>query len=64
MFDMKLIPFVIYVITIYGCNGCRLEIKAEHGNKTSQPSFKWSHSTNKYSKRQKYLPIRSYKHYM
>ena len=28
---MKLIHFILCVITIYGCTGCRLEIEAEHG---------------------------------
>ena len=31
---MASIRFILYVITIYGCTGCRLEIEAEHGTST------------------------------
>ena len=31
---MMLIRFILYVISIYGCTGCRLEIEAEHGTST------------------------------
>ena len=32
---MRLISFILYVITIYGCTGCRLEVEAEHGTSTA-----------------------------
>ena len=43
---MRLIHFILYVVNIYGCTGCRLEIEAEYGTSTGGAEMFRSQASN------------------
>ena len=67
---MRLIHFILYVITIYECTSCRFEIEAEDGTSIGGVERFRSQASNGATvlintlKRQNYLLIGSCQHYM